>query len=88
MNKRNTRKLEVEKELRGALSKGELFLHYQPKIRLNPSGVTGVEALVRWNSSRFGSVPPTEFIPIAEETGFIIFIGEWVLREACAQTKA
>ena len=80
-------RLEMERQLRGALDRGELALHYQPQIDLRTRSLVGVEALLRWRNPRFGSISPSVFIPIAEETGAIVPIGEWVMREACRGVK-
>jgi diguanylate cyclase (GGDEF)-like protein/PAS domain S-box-containing protein len=72
-----------EAALRGALMRNELRLEYQPQIDLKTGHITGVEALIRWQHPELGDVPPTEFVPIAEDTGQIIAIGTWVLRQAC-----
>jgi diguanylate cyclase (GGDEF)-like protein/PAS domain S-box-containing protein len=80
-------RLEMERQLRGALDRGELDLHYQPQIDLRTRSLVGVEALLRWRNPHFGVTAPSIFIPIAEETGAIVPIGEWVIREACEGVK-
>ena len=76
-------RLDIKNELLHAIEKNEFFLAFQPQYQLKTKEVIGVEALIRWNSQKFGMVSPTVFIPIAEESGLIIPIGEWVFKEAC-----
>lgn len=87
MNKFALHRLRIESGLRHALTHDELLLHYQPKINLASGRIIGAEALVRWRNPTLGLVPPGDFIPIAEETGLVVQVGEWVLQTACAQAQ-
>ncbi|PES27821.1 GGDEF domain-containing protein [Priestia megaterium] len=87
-NERIIKTISMENELKYALERHEFQLVYQPLIDLKTSGVIGAEALIRWNSAKFGTVYPNEFLPILEEVGLIVPVGKWVLEEACKQMKA
>lgn len=80
-------RLALESALRKALERNEFSMHYQPRLNLANGQVHGAEALIRWNHPQLGNVPPLHFIPIAEETGLIESIGQWVLEQSCRQTK-
>ena len=85
MNDAALKRLTIENQLRQAIDRDELELYYQPQVDLPSGDLIGMEALLRWNNSVLGSVPPLEFIPVAEACGLIISIGEWVMRTACEQ---
>jgi diguanylate cyclase (GGDEF)-like protein/PAS domain S-box-containing protein len=87
MNEEYEEQLMLELHLRKAIEKNELELYYQPKLDLRTGEIIGMEALIRWHHPKMGFISPGKFIPIAEETGIIITIGEWVLRRACQQNK-
>ncbi|NMH71381.1 EAL domain-containing protein [Bacillus sp. RO3] len=78
----------MESHLRKAIEKGELYIHYQPQVNLSSGTIDSFEALIRWNNGKFGFVSPAQFIPLAEETGLIHQIGEWVLEQVCLQLQA
>ncbi len=88
MNTNSFERLALESSLRRALDHGEFQLHYQPKIDARSGAIVGIEALLRWQHPELGMVAPTQFIPIAEETGLIVSIGKWVLKTACTQNVA
>ncbi|WP_426342225.1 putative bifunctional diguanylate cyclase/phosphodiesterase [Pseudoduganella sp. S-14] len=88
MNKGMQERMRIESGLRQALGNGQLLLHYQPKFEISSGKIIGAEALVRWKHPERGLVPPAEFIPLAEATGLVVQVGEWVLEAACAQAQA
>ena len=88
INERALRRFALERNLRRAIAREESALYYQPKISIADRRLIGAEALIRWHNLQEGMVPPTQFIPVAEESGLIIPIGEWVLRKACEQNRA
>jgi diguanylate cyclase (GGDEF)-like protein len=87
MNALVLKRVEMDMNLRHALANQEFVLHYQPQVEGGSGRILGVEALIRWHHPRQGDIPPTQFIPIAEESGLINNLGDWVLREACRQSR-
>ncbi|MDB5905973.1 MAG: hypothetical protein JWP34_87 [Massilia sp.] len=88
MNAHALRWIETESHLRRAIERDELSLHYQPQVSLKDGAICSMEALLRWHSPHLGQVAPCDFIPLAEDTGLILSIGTWVIRQACIQNKA
>ncbi|MDQ0074443.1 diguanylate cyclase (GGDEF)-like protein [Variovorax boronicumulans] len=88
MNAQSTEKLMLEGALHHALERGELEMHYQPKMNLQTQRIVGVEALMRWRHPVLGMIPPVQFIPIAEEIGLIVSMGKWALQRACADSRS
>lgn len=87
IQKMSAAEMALEASLRHALEQGQLSISYQPQVSLNTGAILGAEALVRWHHPEKGLIPPSQFVPIAEKSGLIVQIGEWVLRNACLQAK-
>lgn len=87
LNRELQERMLIKNGLAKAMVQGELALHYQPKMNLESGAITGVEALMRWNSEELGTVAPNRFIPVLEETGMVVEIGEWAIHAACAQHR-
>ena len=87
MNTKAVERLKLESALRHALERNEFELYYQPRVDLYTGAINGMEALLRWNNPQLGAVSPLTFIPLLEETGLIVPVGDWVLKTACEQTR-
>jgi len=88
MNVRAVARRSIEEGLRRALERQEITLRYQPKVNLKTGEISGAEALIRWKHPTRGMISPAEFIPVAEDSGLILPIGNWVLRESCRQARS
>jgi EAL domain-containing protein (putative c-di-GMP-specific phosphodiesterase class I) len=88
MLKQSQERMSMDSALRHALEREEMFLHYQPLVSLATGRVVGMEALLRWHHPKLGLISPTTFIPLAEETGLIVPIGEWAMKQSCKEAKA
>ncbi len=87
MSARAVQRLTLENNLRMALKNNEFVLYYQPQVTAQEQNITGVEALIRWQHPELGLIPPSDFIPLLEETGLIIEVGDWIMETACQQLK-
>jgi len=88
MSHQGSDRLRLENRLRRAVDRGEMYINYQPQVDINTGKICGAEALLRWHDGEHGMISPKEFIPVAEESGLIIPIGEWILRTACTHAKS